>query len=29
MVYFLDYAHHDIVYEHNKKSFKKYENLEF
>ena len=28
-VYFVDYAHHDIVYKQGKKFIKKYNNLEF
>ena len=29
IVYFVDYAHHDIVYKHSKKRLKKYNNVEF
>ena len=29
IVYFVDYAHHDIVYKHSKKNLKKYNDLKF
>ncbi|NOR85734.1 addiction module toxin RelE [archaeon] len=28
-VYFVDYAHHDIIYNHSKKEIKKYDDLKF
>ena len=28
-VYFVDYAHHNVVYEHTKKNLKKYDNIRF
>lgn len=28
-VYFVDYAHHDVVYKHSKKDLKKYKDLNF
>ncbi len=29
IVYFVDYAHHNIIYKHSKKDLKKYNNLNF
>lgn len=29
IVYFVDYAHHDVVYDHSTKTLKKYRNLKF
>ncbi|PIN75644.1 addiction module toxin RelE [Candidatus Woesearchaeota archaeon CG10_big_fil_rev_8_21_14_0_10_37_12] len=28
-VYFVDYAHHDIIYKHSKRDLKKYDDLKF